>query len=156
MHANEIYLNPPGEARIFELIVAYCYGSTILMGPSTIVAIWCASEFFKMTWKHYKGNLCRRSHLYFQDVILKNWEDAIGSLCSYKGLHAITQELEIVRACYTKGKQIGHYQIREHCPGIYLLTTSLPKENALFKNVEQRGKVILYFHMLIHCWLSAY
>lgn len=99
MDSKEIYLNPPGGAKIFELIAAYCYGSTILMGPSTIAAIRCASEFFEMTEEQYKGNLCRRSQLYFQDVILKNWDDAIEALRSCEELHPIARELEIVSAC---------------------------------------------------------
>lgn len=99
MDAKEIYLNPPGGARIFELIAAYCYGSTILMGPSTVAAIRCASEFFEMTEEQYRGNLCRRSQLYFQDVILKNWDDTIEALRSCEELHPIARELEIVNAC---------------------------------------------------------
>lgn len=69
------------------------------MGPSTVAAIRCASEFFEMTEERYRGNISRRSQPYFQDVILKNWDDTIEALRSCEELHPIAQEVEIVSAC---------------------------------------------------------
>ncbi|KAH9287854.1 hypothetical protein KI387_031971, partial [Taxus chinensis] len=98
--ANEIHLNScPGGPKIFELIAAHCYGSTIPMEPSTIAAIRCASEFFEMTEAYFVGNLCKRSHRYFKDTVLKNWNHAIEALRCCEELHPIAQELGMVGTC---------------------------------------------------------
>eukprot|EP01018_Ginkgo_biloba_P030336 Gb_38662 [translate_table: standard] len=99
MEANEIYLSSPGGAEVFELVAAYCYGSAIIMGPSNIAAIRCAAELFEMTEEYCRGNLCKRSDLYFKDVILKNWDDAIEVLRSCQELQPIAGELAIVGRC---------------------------------------------------------
>lgn len=101
MEGNEIYLPQtfPGGAETFEMIAAYCYGSSILMNPFNIAALRCAAEFLEMTEEYCRGNLCKQSEFYFNQVILKNQEDAIEVLRNCKNLHPLAEEMLIVNSC---------------------------------------------------------
>ncbi|GLJ53570.1 hypothetical protein SUGI_1142810 [Cryptomeria japonica] len=120
--ANEIHLNCcPGGAETFELIVAHCYGCMISMEPSTIAAIRCASDFFEMTEDYSRGNLCKRSHRYFKDTILKNWDHAIEALRCCEELHPIAQYRGIVSTCIEAISQLTCTAIEKRAPVLFPL-----------------------------------
>lgn len=122
MEANEIYIHcPPGGAEVFELIAVHCYGSIIPMGPSTIVAIICAAEFFEMTEAYHKGNLCKQSHRYFKEIIFRHWDYAIEALKSCQELYPMAQDLNIDSSCVEAISLLIFFKIEKNTPVLFPL-----------------------------------
>ncbi|GLJ45670.1 hypothetical protein SUGI_0961270 [Cryptomeria japonica] len=89
----------PAGVEIFELVVLFCYGSTILMDPLNVAALRCAAEFFEMIEEFGRGNLCERSDLYLTQVVLQSWEDTLIVLQKCQCLLPLADELLVVSRC---------------------------------------------------------
>lgn len=91
----------PGGPEVFELVVNFCYGSTILMDPSNVAALRCAAHFLDMSEEHGRGNLSERSDVYLTQVALQSWEDTMVVLlqCQQPALLPLAEEVRVVARC---------------------------------------------------------
>lgn len=89
----------PGGVEIFEIIVKFFYGSSILIDPLNVAALRCAAEFLEITNEVRRGNLCERSDLYLTQVVLQSWEDTLIVLQKCQCLLPLAEDLLIVSRC---------------------------------------------------------
>ncbi|KAK9132979.1 hypothetical protein Scep_012507 [Stephania cephalantha] len=91
--------NFPGGAEVFEMVALFSYGSSTLIDPFNVAALRCAAEFLEMTEAYGLGNLCERSDLYLNQVVLQNWDDTLIVLQKCQSLLPLSEELLIVSRC---------------------------------------------------------
>ncbi|KAK6918753.1 NPH3 domain [Dillenia turbinata] len=89
----------PGGSEIFEMIALFSYGSSTLIDPFNVAALRCAAEFLEMTDEYGSGNLCERSDLYLNQVVLQSWDDTLIVLQKCQTLLPWSEELLIVSRC---------------------------------------------------------
>lgn len=89
----------PGGPETFEMIVLFIYGSSTLIDPFNVAALRCAAEFLEMTEEYCSGNLCDRSDLYLNQVVLQSWDDTLIVLQRCQTLLPWAEDLLIVSRC---------------------------------------------------------
>ncbi|GAB4859354.1 hypothetical protein Ancab_010817 [Ancistrocladus abbreviatus] len=99
--STEIELPPnfPGGPETFEMIALFIYGSSTFIDPFNVAALRCAAEFLEMTEDHAPGNLCERTDLYLNQVVLQSWDDTLIVLQKSQNLLPLAEELLIVSRC---------------------------------------------------------
>lgn len=91
--------NFPGGAEVFEMVALFSYGSSTLIDPFNVAALRCAAEFLEMTEAYGLGNLCERSDMYLNQVVLQDWDDTLIVLQKCQSLLPLSEELLIVSRC---------------------------------------------------------
>ncbi|OVA15116.1 BTB/POZ-like [Macleaya cordata] len=95
----ELPHNFPGGSDVFEMVALFSYSSSTLIDPFNVAALRCAAEFLEMTEEYGSGNLCERSDLYLNQVVLQNWDDTLIVLQKCQTLLPLSEELLIVSRC---------------------------------------------------------
>lgn len=98
---NELKLpeNFPGGAETFEMIALFVYGSSTLIDPFNVATLRCAAELLEMKEEYGSNNLCERTDLYLNQVVLQSWDDTIIVLQQCQTLLPLAEELLIVSRC---------------------------------------------------------
>ncbi|KAF6149632.1 hypothetical protein GIB67_011241 [Kingdonia uniflora] len=91
--------NFPGGPEVFEMVVLFTYGSSTLIDPFNVALLRCAAEFLEMNEDYGLGNLCERSDLYLNQVVLQSWDDTLIVLQKCRTLLPLSEELLIVSRC---------------------------------------------------------
>ncbi|KAK1318009.1 BTB/POZ domain-containing protein [Acorus calamus] len=90
----------PGGSQAFELIALFIYGHHRLpFDPFNVVALRCGAEFLEMGENYFSGNLCERSDLYINQVVLQSWDDTLIVLQSCQSLLPWSEDLLITSRC---------------------------------------------------------
>ncbi|CAN6470575.1 unnamed protein product [Victoria cruziana] len=89
----------PGGSQTFERIVLFMYDYPLSMDPFNISAIRCAAEVLEMYENYCSGNLCERSDLYLNQVVLQHWADTLIVLQKSQTLQPWCEKLLIVSRC---------------------------------------------------------
>ncbi|GAB2215083.1 hypothetical protein Droror1_Dr00019458 [Drosera rotundifolia] len=99
--SSEVELPPnfPGGAETFEMIALFMYGPFTFIDTFNVAALRCAAEFFEMTEEITSGNLCERTDLYLNHVILQSWDDTLIVLQKSQVVLPWSEELLIVSRC---------------------------------------------------------
>ncbi|KAI3907315.1 hypothetical protein MKW98_010665 [Papaver atlanticum] len=95
----ELPHNFPGGSEVFEMVALFSYSSSTLIDPFNVAALRSAAEFLEMTEEYGTGNLCERSDLYLNQVVLQNWDDTLIVLQKCQTLLPLSEELLIVSRC---------------------------------------------------------
>ncbi|GAB2285209.1 hypothetical protein Dimus_019660 [Dionaea muscipula] len=97
----EVELPPhfPGGPETFEMIALFIYGPSTLIDPFNVASLRCAAEFLEMTEDIASCNLCERSNLYLNQVVLQSWDDTLIVLQRSQSLLPCAEELLIVSRC---------------------------------------------------------
>ncbi|XP_048491248.1 BTB/POZ domain-containing protein At5g48130 [Beta vulgaris subsp. vulgaris] len=91
--------NFPGGSETFEMIALFIYGSSTFIDPFNVASLRCAAEFLEMTEANSSGNLCERTDLYLNQVVLQSWDDTLIVLQKCQTLLPWSEELLIVSRC---------------------------------------------------------
>lgn len=89
----------PGGPEAFEAVALFIYGSSSPIDPFNVAALRCAAEYLEMTEDHCSGNLCDRSDLYINQVVLQSWDDTLIVLQKCQTLRPWAEDLLIVCRC---------------------------------------------------------
>ncbi|KAM0937681.1 putative BTB/POZ domain, NPH3 domain, NPH3/RPT2-like family protein [Dioscorea sansibarensis] len=89
----------PGGSESFEMVALFSYESPLPIDPFNVAALRCAAEFLEMTEMYCSANLCERSDLYLNQVVLQNWDDTLIVLQKCQPLLPWSEELLIVSRC---------------------------------------------------------
>ncbi|ERM99642.1 BTB/POZ domain-containing protein At5g48130 [Amborella trichopoda] len=99
-HEAELPKQFPGGPQAFEMVALFCYGSVLLsMDPFNVATLRCAAEFLEMHEDYSAGNLCERSDLYLNQVVLQRWEDTLIVLQKSQILLPWAEDLLMVSRC---------------------------------------------------------
>ncbi|KAF6142451.1 hypothetical protein GIB67_039415, partial [Kingdonia uniflora] len=96
----ELPENFPGGPKVFKMVVLFTYGSSTLIDPFNVALLRCAAEFLEMNEDYGLGNLCERSDLYLNQVVLQSWDDTLIVLQKCHTLLPLSEELLIVSHCF--------------------------------------------------------
>lgn len=88
----------PGGAKVFELVVNFCYGVKIELTSLNIVSLRCAAEHLLMNEDHGEGNLISQTESFLNEVF-SNWVDSIKVLDTCEEVLSHAEELHIVSRC---------------------------------------------------------
>ncbi|KAL8150985.1 hypothetical protein V2J09_020793 [Rumex salicifolius] len=89
----------PGGSETFEMIGLFIYGSKTFIDPFNVASLRCAAEFLEMTSDFGYGNLCERTDLYLNQVVLQSWDDTLIVLQKLQSLLPYAEELLIDSRC---------------------------------------------------------
>ncbi|CAM8947220.1 unnamed protein product [Rhodiola kirilowii] len=89
----------PGGPEAFELCAKFCYGITITLSASNIVAARCAAEFLQMTEEVETGNMIQKLDVFFNSCVLNRWRDTIVALRSTLKVSTWSEEFGITKKC---------------------------------------------------------
>lgn len=81
------------------MIALFIYGSSTFIDPFNVASLRCAAEFLEMTEANSSGNLCERTDLYLNQVVLQSWDDTLIVLQKCQTLLPWSEELLIVSRC---------------------------------------------------------
>ncbi|KAJ0982220.1 hypothetical protein J5N97_010475 [Dioscorea zingiberensis] len=81
------------------MVALFIYESPLPLDPFNVAALRCAAEFLEMTEMYGSRNLCERSDLYLNQVVLQNWDDTLIVLQKCQPLLPWSEELLIVSRC---------------------------------------------------------
>ncbi|XP_015060132.1 coleoptile phototropism protein 1-like [Solanum pennellii] len=89
----------PGGAKIFELVVKFCYGLKIKATASNVAPLYCAAHFLEMNDELHQGNLISKAEAFLSYVILSSWKDTFRILKSCESVSSWSKDLHIVKRC---------------------------------------------------------
>ncbi|PSS02645.1 BTB/POZ domain-containing protein [Actinidia chinensis var. chinensis] len=89
----------PGGSVAFEICVKFCYGMTVTLNASNVVAARCAAEYLGMHETVEKGNLIYKVDVFLSSSIFRSWKDSIIVLQTTKSLLPWSEELKVVSHC---------------------------------------------------------
>ncbi|KAF3646794.1 root phototropism protein 3 [Capsicum chacoense] len=89
----------PGGAKIFELVVKFCYGQKIKATASNVAPLYCAAHFLEMNDDLHQGNLISKAEAFLNYVILSSWKDTFRILKSCESVSLWSKDLHIVKRC---------------------------------------------------------
>lgn len=95
----ELPSNFPGGSETFEMIALFIYGSSTFIDPFNIASLRCAAEFLEMTEAYVSCNLCERTDLYLNQVVLQSWDDTLIVLQKCQLLLPLSEHLLIISRC---------------------------------------------------------
>ena len=88
-----------GGAETFELVALFCYNSPLPFDPFNVAVLRCAADVLEMTEDYSRSNLCERTDLYLNQVVLQSWDDTLIVLQKCQTLLPWAEELLIVSRC---------------------------------------------------------
>ncbi|XP_057545431.1 BTB/POZ domain-containing protein At5g48130 [Amaranthus tricolor] len=92
--------NFPGGSETFEMIALFIYGSSTFIDPFNVASLRCASHILEMNESEGgPNNLCERTDLYLNQVVLQSWDDTLIVLQKCQSLLPWAEELLIVSRC---------------------------------------------------------
>ncbi|KAL6991630.1 hypothetical protein U1Q18_009741 [Sarracenia purpurea var. burkii] len=89
----------PGGAKTFELVAKFCYGVKLELTSSNIVFLRCAAEYLEMLEDYGDDNLISQTEIFLNQVVLRNWKDALIALQTCDDIPFHTEELRITKRC---------------------------------------------------------
>ncbi|MCD7453732.1 hypothetical protein HAX54_021964 [Datura stramonium] len=89
----------PGGAKIFELVVKFCYGLKIKATASNVAPLYCAAHFLEMNDDLHQGNLISKAEAFLNYIILSSWKDTFRILKSCESVSSWSKDLHIVKRC---------------------------------------------------------
>ncbi|PON76373.1 Voltage dependent potassium channel [Parasponia andersonii] len=91
--------NLPGGAKIFELVVKFCYGWEVDITSASVAPLYCAAHFLEMNDDLEQGNLISKSEAFLSFSIFSSWKDTFRILKSCEPLSSLPKELQILKRC---------------------------------------------------------
>ncbi|KAG5626188.1 hypothetical protein H5410_011406 [Solanum commersonii] len=89
----------PGGAKIFELVVKFCYGLKIKATASNVAPLYCAAHFLEMNDELHQGNLISKAEAFLSYIFLSSWKDTFRILKGCESVSSWSKDLHIVKRC---------------------------------------------------------
>ncbi|GAB2268805.1 hypothetical protein Dimus_003750 [Dionaea muscipula] len=96
---SKFKLDIPADEQAFEIVARFCHGLDVSLSNENIIPVICLAYHLQMTERHSSNNLLNKARYFFEQEILRCWNETIKSLRCIDHVVEQAMQLRLIDAC---------------------------------------------------------